>query len=293
MSFKSGFVNIIGNPNVGKSTLMNALTGEQMSIITNKAQTTRHRILGIVNGADFQIVFSDTPGILKPKYRLQESMMGFVRSAMSDADVILYVTDVVETPDKNEDYVNRIADTDTPVFLLINKIDITDPASLEKIADMWRTRVPSATIFPVSAKEGFQVNEVFERVLELLPEGPAYFPEDEMTDRPQRFFVSEILREKIFLNYKEEVPYCTEVVVESFKEDESIIRIQAVILTERNSQKGIIIGKGGSALKRTNTQARIDMEKFFGKKIYLEVFVKVEPDWRNNERNLRSLGYIE
>ena len=293
MSFKSGFVNIIGNPNVGKSTLMNALTGEQMSIITNKAQTTRHRILGIVNGDNFQIVFSDTPGILKPKYRLQESMMGFVRSAMSDADVILYVTDVVETPDKNEDYVNRIADTDTPVLLLINKIDITDPASLEKIADMWRSRVPNATIFPVSAKEGFQVNEVFERVLELLPEGPAYFPQDEMTDRPQRFFVSEILREKIFLNYKEEVPYCTEVVVESFKEEESIIRVQAVILTERNSQKGILIGKNGSALKRTNTQARIDMEKFFGKKIYLEVFVKVEPDWRNNERNLRSLGYIE
>lgn len=272
---------------------MNAFTGEQMSIVTNKAQTTRHRILGIVNGPGFQAVFSDTPGILKPIYKLQESMMSFVKSAISDADILLYVTDVVESAEKHSTYIERMAAATTPVLVLINKIDLTDPASLERMVSEWRERLPLAEIYPVSAKEHFQVKEVMQRVIELLPEGPAYFPEDELTDKPERFFVSEIVREKIFLNYREEVPYCTEVVVETFKEEENLIRIQALILVERDSQKGIIIGNKGSALKRTATQARIDMEKFFNKKVYLEIFVKVEPDWRNNERNLRQLGYIE
>ncbi len=272
---------------------MNAFTGEQMSIVTNKAQTTRHRILGIVNGPGYQAVFSDTPGILKPIYKLQESMMSFVKSAISDADILLYVTDVVESAEKHSTYIERMAATTTPVLVLINKIDLTDPASLERMVSEWRERLPLAEIYPVSAKGHFQVKEVLQRVIDLLPEGPAYFPEDELTDKPERFFVSEIVREKIFLNYREEVPYCTEVVVETFKEEENLIRIQALILVERDSQKGIIIGKKGSALKRTATQARIDMEKFFNKKVYLEIFVKVEPDWRNNERNLRQLGYIE
>lgn len=293
MNFKSGFVNIIGNPNVGKSTLMNAFTGERMSIVTPKAQTTRHRILGIVNGPGFQAVFSDTPGILKPVYKLQESMMSFVKSAITDADVLLYVTDVVESAEKNSAYIEKLAEIEIPVLLLINKVDLSDTPSLEKLVAEWRERLPRAEIYPVSAKQHFQIGEVMQRVITLLPEGAAYFPEDELTDKPERFFVSEILREKIFLYYQEEIPYCTEVVVETFKEEENLIRIQALILVERDTQKGILIGKQGSALKRTNTQARLDMEKFFGKKVYLEVFVKVESGWRNSERNLRRLGYIE
>ncbi len=293
MNFKSGFVNIIGNPNVGKSTLMNAFTGERMSIVTPKAQTTRHRILGIVNGPGYQAVFSDTPGILKPAYKLQESMMSFVKSAITDADVLLYVTDVVESAEKNSSYIEKLSEIEIPVLVLINKVDLSDTASLEKLVSEWRERLPRAEIYPVSAKQHFQIDEVMQRVITLLPEGPAYFPEDELTDKPERFFVSEILREKIFLYYQEEIPYCTEVVVETFKEEENLIRIQALILVERDSQKGILIGKQGAALKRTNTQARLDMEKFFGKKVYLEVFVKVESGWRNSERNLRRLGYIE
>ncbi len=272
---------------------MNAFTGERMSIVTPKAQTTRHRILGIVNGPGFQAVFSDTPGILKPVYKLQESMMSFVKNAITDADVLLYVTDVIESAEKNSAYITKLAEIEIPVLLLINKVDLSDTPSLEKLVAEWRERLPRAEIYPVSAKQHFQIGEVMQRVITLLPEGAAYFPEDELTDKPERFFVSEILREKIFLYYQEEIPYCTEVVVETFKEEENLIRIQALILVERDTQKGILIGKQGSALKRTNTQARLDMEKFFGKKVYLEVFVKVESGWRNSERNLRRLGYIE
>jgi len=293
VGYQSGFINIIGNPNVGKSTLMNAFTGEKISIITHKAQTTRHRILGIVNGENFQAVFSDTPGILKPRYKLHESMMSFVNNALIDADVILYVTDVIETFDKNKEYLEKIQNTDIPVLLLINKIDLVDSERLEALAERWTETLPKAEIFPISAKENFNIDQVFKRIMELLPEGPAYYPEGEMSDKPERFFVSEAIREKIFLYYKEDVPYCTEVVIESFKEEESIIHIHAVILVSKESQKGIIIGKKGLALKKTATHARQDLERFFGKKIFLEVFVKVEKNWRDNEKNLRNLGYIE
>ena len=289
---RSGFVNIIGNPNVGKSTLMNALTGERLSVVTAKAQTTRHRIMGIISGDDYQIVFSDTPGIIKPKYRMQEGMMDFVHTAFTDADVIVYVTDVVETPDKNAGYIEKVSGMDIPVLLVINKIDLTTPNKLDLLSDVWKSLLPSAIIIPVSAKEKFNVDTVGNAIKNSLPEGPAYYPKDEMTDKPERFFVSEILRGKIFENYEKEIPYCTEVVVESFKESDDIIRIQTLIFVERDTQKAILIGKKGAAMKKTATEARKEMERFFGKKIYIETFVKVKKDWRNDEIYLKNLGYI-
>lgn len=291
MTHKAGYVNIIGNPNVGKSTLMNGFVGEKLSIITSKAQTTRHRILGIVNGEDFQILYSDTPGILKPNYKLQKSMMKFVDTAISDADVILYVTDVVETSDKNEDYINKVQRTSTPVILLINKIDLTQQEKLEDLVAMWKEKVPNAEIYPVSALNKFNIEPVFKRILELLPESEPYFPKDSLTDKPERFFVQEIIREKIFLNYKKEIPYSVEVVVEEFKEEEKIIRMRAIIYVSRDSQKGIIIGHQGKALKRVGTQARADIEKFFEKQVFLETHVKVMKDWRDKDLNLKSFGY--
>jgi GTPase len=291
MEHKSGFVNIIGNPNVGKSTLMNVLVGEKLSIITSKAQTTRHRILGIINEENYQIVYSDTPGILKPRYKMQEAMMGFVKNALDDADVILYVTDVKETIDKNESYLDKINKSDTPVILLINKIDLSNPEEIIEITNKWSEILPKAEIIPISAKEKFNINRIFDRILELLPEGPPFYDKDSLTDRPERFFVSEIIREKILFNYQKEIPYSTEVIVEQFKEEESIIRIKALIVVARDSQKGIIIGKQGLLLKKTATAARIDIEKFFGKKVFIEIFVKVQKDWRDSERLLREFGY--
>ena len=288
----SGFVNIIGNPNVGKSTLMNALTGERLSVVTAKAQTTRHRIMGIVSGEDYQIVFSDTPGIIKPKYRMQEGMMDFVQTAFTDADVMVYVTDVVETPDKNAEYIENISNLSIPVLLVINKIDLTTPDKLDRLSDLWKDLLPSAKVIPTSAKEKFNIDTVSMAIRSALPEGPAYYPKDAMTDKPERFFVSEILRGKIFENYEKEIPYCTEVVVESFKEDNAIIRIQTLIFVERDTQKAILIGKKGAALKKTATEARKEMERFFGKKIFLETFVKVRKDWRNDENYLKNLGYL-
>jgi GTP-binding protein Era len=288
---KAGFVNIIGNPNVGKSTLMNALVGERISIITSKAQTTRHRIMGIVNGEDFQIVYSDTPGVLKPNYKLQESMLGFSRSALSDADVLLYVTDVVEQEDKNADFLEKVKENEAPVILIINKIDLTDQSALEQLVDRWRTQLPRAEILPVSALNNFNLDVLLKRIKELLPESPPFFDKDALTDRPERFFVNEIIREKILLNYDKEIPYSTEVVVESFKEEKNLISINAVIYVERDSQKGIIIGKQGKSLKRVGMEARKDLEAFFDKKIFLELFVKVEKDWRNKERKLKGFGY--
>lgn len=290
---KSGFVNIVGNPNVGKSTLMNALVGERLSIVTAKAQTTRHRIMGIVNGEDYQIVYSDTPGILRPNYKLQESMMSFVRSAFSDADVILYVTDVVEKSTKNLDFVNRLKDTSIPVLLVINKIDLSNQAELEEIHSTWRELLPNAEIFPISAQEKFNLDALFNRILEIIPENPAWYEKDIFTDRNLRFFASEIIREKILLNYSKEVPYCTEVVIENFKESEDINHIEAIIYVTRDSQKGILIGKGGEALKRVGTLARKDMETFFEKRVFLQIFVKVNPDWREDDRKLRQFGYIQ
>lgn len=291
---KSGFVNIVGNPNVGKSTLMNDLVGERVSIITSKAQTTRHRIMGIVNTPEYQIVFSDTPGVLKPKYKLQESMLNFSEGALTDADVLLYVTDVVEDPTKNADFLERVAAEKVPVLLVINKIDLLkDQKSLEDIVDRWHQILPNAEIIPSSAKEGFNVPNLMRRIVELLPEGEPYFGKDALTDKPARFFVTEIIREKILLNYDKEVPYSAEVIVEKFDEKENSIHIMAVIYVERDSQKGILIGKGGAMLKRVGTEARKDIEKFFGKSVYLELFVKVEPNWRNRENKLRTFGYIE
>lgn len=291
---KSGFVNIVGNPNVGKSTLMNDLVGERVSIITSKAQTTRHRIMGIVNTPEYQIVFSDTPGVLKPKYKLQESMLSFSEGALTDADILLYVTDVVEDPTKNADFLQRVAAEKIPVLLVINKIDLLkDQTELEKIVERWHTILPNAEILPASAKEGFNVPNLMRRIVELLPEGEPYFGKDALTDKPARFFVTEIIREKILLNYDKEVPYSAEVIVEKFEEKENSIHIMAVIYVERDSQKGILIGKGGSMLKRVGTDARKDIEKFFGKNVFLELFVKVEPNWRNRENKLRSFGYIE
>lgn len=291
---KSGFVNIVGNPNVGKSTLMNDLVGERVSIITSKAQTTRHRIMGIVNTPEYQIVFSDTPGVLKPKYKLQESMLNFSEGALTDADVLLYVTDVVEDPTKNADFLERVAAEKVPVLLVINKIDLLkDQKSLEDIVDRWHQILPNAEIIPASAKEGFNVPNLMRRIVELLPEGEPYFGKDALTDKPARFFVTEIIREKILLNYDKEVPYSAEVIVEKFDEKENSIHIMAVIYVERDSQKGILIGKGGAMLKRVGTEARKDIEKFFGKSVYLELFVKVEPNWRNRENKLRTFGYIE
>ncbi len=288
---KSGFVNIIGNPNVGKSTLMNALVGERLSIITSKAQTTRHRILGIVSGDDFQIVFSDTPGIIKPAYALQESMMDFVRTALDDADILLYMVEIGERELKDADFMQKIRTSKIPVLLLLNKIDTSDQEKLEKEVAYWKETLPNAEIFPLSALENFGVQEVFKRILELLPEGPAYFPKDQLTDRPERFFVAEIIREKILQHYKKEIPYSVEVETESFEEGEELIRIGAVIMVERDSQKGILIGHKGSALKRVGSEARKDLETFFDKKVFLELYVKVSKDWRSNARQLRRFGY--
>ena len=290
---RSGFVNIIGNPNVGKSTLMNALVGERLSIVTAKAQTTRHRIMGIVNGEDYQIVYSDTPGILKPNYRLQESMMNFVNTAISDADIILYVTDVVESSTKNMEYLARLNENTTPVLLAINKVDLTTQEKLEELFQSWKELVPKAEIFPISATEKFNLEPLFKRIVELLPESPPWYDKDIFTDRSLRFFASEIIREKIFLNYSKEIPYCTEVAIESFKENEDIWHIESIIYVSRDSQKGIIIGKGGAALKKVGTEARKDMEAFFEKKVFLQIFVKVNPDWREDKKKLKMFGYIQ
>lgn len=291
---KAGFVNIVGNPNVGKSTLMNQLVGERISIITSKAQTTRHRIHGIVNAEDYQIVFSDTPGVLKPKYRLQESMLGFSESALTDADILLYVTDVVEDATKNADFISKVAKEKIPVLLVINKIDLLKGNSdLIGIMDRWSELLPEAEVFPMSAKENFNVSNLMTRILSLLPDSPPYFGKDALTDKPARFFVTEIIREKILLGYDKEVPYATEVIVEKFDEKEESIHIMAVVYVERNSQKGIIIGRGGSKLKQVGIESRRDIETFFGKKVYLEIFVKVESDWRNRENKLRAFGYVE
>ena len=293
-NFKSGFVNIVGNPNVGKSTLMNDLVGERISIITSKAQTTRHRIMGIVNAPEYQIVFSDTPGVLKPKYKLQESMLNFSEGALTDADILIYVTDVVENPEKNADFLARVAKEKVPVLLVINKIDLLKSQDdLEAIVSKWKTILPNAEVFPTSALEHFNVTNLMTRIVELLPTGHPYFGTDALTDKPARFFVTEIIREKILTNYDKEVPYSVEVIVEKFDEKEGAIHIMAVIYVERDSQKGIIIGKGGSKLKKVGIEARKDIETFFGKKVYLELFVKVEDNWRNRENKLRSFGYIE
>ena len=291
MAFRSGFINIIGNPNVGKSTLMNAVMGEKLSIVTAKAQTTRHRIMGILNGDDYQAVFSDTPGILKPVYRLQEDMMGAVRSAIGDADVIVYVTDTVEKPDKNGEYVRRLAELLCPVVVVLNKIDISDQARVEELMAWWHSQLPAATIIPVSAKEKFGLEHFLGTVVSLLPEAPAWYDRDTFTDRNLRFFASEIIREKILLNYREEIPYSCQVEIESFREGEERYEINAIIYVMRDTQKGIVIGKGGSALKRVGTQARIDMEDFFQKKVFLQLLVKVDPDWRENRKELRKFGY--
>lgn len=315
---RSGFVNIVGNPNVGKSTLMNALVGERLSIITSKAQTTRHRILGIVNGEDFQMVYSDTPGVLSPNYRLQEKMLEFSRSALVDADVLLYVTDVTDNPDRNADFLDKVKkiaaarksispqdglsvqrsisgsglSAGTPaVFLVINKIDLTTQETLDRLVEFWHTQLPEAAIFPISAQERFGVAQLFDAIKDALPVGPPFFPKDQLTDKPARFFVNEIIREKILQNYDKEIPYSVEVEVESFKEEEKIIRIDAVIFCERESQKGILIGRAGSALKRVGSQARKDLEEFFQKSVFLQLFVKVDKDWRSNTGRLRHYGY--
>lgn len=288
---KAGFVNIVGNPNVGKSTLMNLLMGERISIATFKAQTTRHRIMGIINSDDAQIVFSDTPGVLKPNYKLQEEMLAFSVSALQDADVLLYVTDVVETPDKNSDFLEKVKKMNVPVLVLINKIDISNQKDLEKLVQLWHESLPKAEIFPISAKVKFNVNNVLSRIKELLPDSPPYFDKDQWTDKPARFFVTEIIREKILLYYDKEIPYAVEVVVEQFKEDDKHIHINAVIYVERDSQKGIIIGHRGIALKKVSSEARKTLEKFFGKSIYLEIFVKVDKDWRSNTKRLEAYGY--
>ncbi|MCK8622307.1 GTPase Era [Prevotella sp. E13-27] len=291
MKHKAGFVNIVGNPNVGKSTLMNQLVGERISIATFKAQTTRHRIMGIVNTDDMQIVFSDTPGVLKPNYKLQESMLAFSESALADADVLLYVTDVVENPEKNMDFLEKVQKMTIPVLLLINKIDESDQKQLGDIVEKWHSLLPNAEILPISAKNKFGVDILMKRIKELLPESPAFFDKDQLTDKPARFFVSEIIREKILLYYDKEVPYSVEVVVERFKEDDRQIHINAVIYVERDSQKGIIIGHQGTALKKVSTEARRTLEKFFDKHIYLEIFVKVDKDWRSSKKELDNFGY--
>lgn len=291
---RAGFVNIVGNPNVGKSTLMNDMVGERISIITSKAQTTRHRINGIVNAPGYQIVFSDTPGVLKPKYKLQESMLSFSEGALTDADILLYVTDVVEDPLKNKDFLDKVAKERIPVLLVINKIDLLkDNAELNELINRWRGILPKAEIFPVSAKERFNVDNLLHRIVELLPLSPPFFGKDALTDKPARFFVTEIIREKMLLNYDKEVPYSAEVIVEKFEEKEHSIHIMTVVYVERDSQKAILIGKGGAKIKHVGIEARKDIEKFFGKKVFLEIFVKVEKDWRNRESKLRAFGYME
>ena len=291
---KAGFVNIVGNPNVGKSTLMNDLVGERISIITSKAQTTRHRIMGIVNTDEYQIVYSDTPGVLKPKYKLQESMLNFSEGALTDADILLYVTDVVEDPEKNADFLTRVAKEKIPVMLVINKIDLLKGnEELERIVREWEQRLPNAEIYCTSATERFNVDNLQRRIVELLPDSPPFFGKDALTDKPARFFVTEIIREKLLLNYDKEIPYSTEVIVEKFDESDGAIHIMCVIYVERDSQKGIIIGKGGAKIKKIGIEARKDIEKFFGKSVYLQLFVKVEKDWRNRENKLKSFGYLD
>lgn len=288
---KSGFVNIVGNPNVGKSTLMNALVGEKISIITSKAQTTRHRIMGIVNGEDFQIVYSDTPGVLKPNYKLQESMLNFSTGALTDADIILYVTDVVESFDKNQSFLEKVKKQTAPVMLIINKIDLTNQEKLIELVEKWKEVLPETEIIPISATNNFNLDHLLKRIKAQLPDSPPFFEKDALTDKPARFFVTEIIREKILTNYDKEVPYSVEVAVESFKEDKKMIHINAVIYVERDSQKGIIIGQGGKMLKKVGTEARKDIESFFDKKVFLELYVKVEKDWRNKENKLKDFGY--
>ena len=288
---KAGFVNIVGNPNVGKSTLMNLLVGERISIATFKAQTTRHRIMGILNTDDMQIVFSDTPGVLKPNYKLQESMLNFSQSALVDADILLYVTDTVEKPDKNTEFMEKVRNMNVPVLLLINKIDLINQDLLVKLVEEWHEMLPNAEIIPISAMAKFNVDVVMKRIKDLLPDSPPYFGKDQWTDKPARFFVTEIIREKILLYYDKEIPYSVEVVVESFKEDPKSIHINAVIYVERDSQKGIIIGRQGRALKKVATEARKTLEQFFGKSIYLETFVKMDKDWRSSDKELRNFGY--
>ncbi|MEM8999839.1 MAG: GTPase Era [Bacteroidota bacterium] len=288
---KSGFVNIIGNPNVGKSTLMNAFVGEKLSIITSKAQTTRHRILGIVNGDDFQVILSDTPGIIKPAYELQSSMMDFVRSAFEDADVLLYMVEIGEKGLKETSFFDKIQHSKIPVLLLLNKIDTSEQALLEEQVQYWQKLLPKVEIHPISALQNFNVKEVFERILELLPESPPYYPKDQLTDKPERFFVNETIREKILLHYKKEIPYAVEIETEEFLEDESIIRIRTVIMVERDSQKGIIIGHKGSALKQVGVEARKDLERFFDKQVHIEMYVKVNKNWRNDPKQLKRFGY--
>lgn len=290
---RSGFVSIVGNPNVGKSTLMNAFVGERLSIITSKAQTTRHRILGILSGDDFQVILSDTPGVIKPAYELQEHMMGFVKSAIDDADVLIYLIELGEKDLKDADVLEKINTTDTPVLLLINKIDLGDAEQLEAAVKHWTQKVPKADVFAISALRNFGVQEVLQRIIELLPEGPAYYPKDQFTDKPERFFVNESVREKILIHYKKEIPYSVEVVTEEFEEDEDIIRIRSVIMVERETQKGILIGHKGLALKRVGMEARRDLEKFFGKQVHIELYVKVSKDWRRDGRQLRRFGYKE
>ena len=291
MAHRSGFVNIIGNPNVGKSTLMNALVGEKLSIVTAKAQTTRHRIMGIVNGEDWQIVYSDTPGILKPNYRLQQNMMNFVDEALGDADVILYVTDTVETADKNAEYIDKLTRIQCPVIVVVNKIDLSNQEAVMERMRWWQDKLPGATVIPASAQEKFNLESILDAIVSKLPECPPWYDKDTFTDKNLRFFASEIIREKILLNYKEEIPYSCEVGIESFKEGPERYEISAVIYVMRESQKGIIIGRGGSALKKVGTQARLDMEDFFQKKVYLNIYVKTDPDWRENRKELRKFGY--
>ena len=288
---RAGFVNIIGNPNVGKSTLMNALVGEKLSIGTAKAQTTRHRIMGIVNGDDYQIVYSDTPGILKPNYRLQQSMMNFVETAIGDADIILYVTDTIEKGDKNQEWISKLQNIQCPIILVINKIDISSQEQVLELMGWWKEQLPNAVIFPASAQEKFNLDNIFDAIVANLPQAPAWYDKDVFTDKNLRFFASEIVREKIFLNYKEEIPYSCEVAIEEFKEGEERYDISAVIYVMRDSQKGVIIGKAGSALKKVGTQARIEMEDFFQKKVFLRLFVKVDQDWRESKKELRKFGY--
>ena len=291
MVHKSGFVNIIGNPNVGKSTLMNALVGEKLSIITPKAQTTRHRILGIVNHDDYQIVLSDTPGILKPAYELQSSMMDFVKSALDDADILIYMVEIGEKELKNEGFFNKIINSSIPVILLLNKIDTSTQEEVEEKVTYWKAKVPNALVFVISALERFNVDSLFEKIIELLPEGPAYYPKDQLTDKPERFFVNEKIREKILIHYKKEIPYSVEVETEEFTEEEHIVRIRSVIMVERDTQKGIIIGHKGSAIKRVGAEARKDLEKFFEKKVYIELYVKVNKNWRSDNTQLKRFGY--
>ncbi len=291
MAHKAGFVNIIGNPNVGKSTLMNAFVGERLSIITSKAQTTRHRILGVVSGDDFQVVLSDTPGIIKPAYELQSSMMNFVKSAFEDADVLIYMVEIGEQDLKDESFFNKIIHAPIPVLLLINKIDTADQESLENQMHFWSQKVPNAEIYPLSATQHFNIKEVFDRILQLLPESPAYYPKDTLTDKPERFFVNEIIREKILIHYKKEIPYSVEVLTEEFIEAEDIIRIRSVIMVERETQKGIIIGHKGLAIKRVGVDARKELERFFGKQIHIELYAKVNKDWRSNQNMLKRFGY--